>query len=151
MGSYLCIATNGVPPSVSKRFIVQIHFHPAVKVSNQLVAAPMGSDVLIQCYVETSPKAMHSWYKDTGEKLMDGNKYEMEEIAINEYSLFMNLTIRSLEKRDFGGYICSSVNAMGKAEGVIRLQGMILFKSVSYIFDKYVKYHILKKYYKRIT
>lgn len=25
MGVYLCIATNGVPPSVSKRFQVQVH------------------------------------------------------------------------------------------------------------------------------
>lgn len=42
--------------------------HPETKVSNQLVAAPVGSDVVIQCYVETSPKAMHSWYKDTGNR-----------------------------------------------------------------------------------
>lgn len=40
-----------------------------MKVSNQLVAAPVGSDVVIQCYVETSPKAMHSWLKDTGDNL----------------------------------------------------------------------------------
>lgn len=25
MGAYLCIASNGVPPSVSKRFIVRVH------------------------------------------------------------------------------------------------------------------------------
>jgi hypothetical protein len=35
----------------------------------------------------------------------------------------MNLTIRNLEKRDFGGYTCSSSNALGKAEGTVRLQG----------------------------
>nr|CAD7201727.1 unnamed protein product [Timema douglasi] len=66
MGAYLCIASNGIPPSVSKRFIVQVHFHPLIKVSNQLVAAPVGSDVLIQCYVEASPRAMNSWYRDMG-------------------------------------------------------------------------------------
>nr|CAD7399244.1 unnamed protein product [Timema poppensis] len=38
--------------------------HPLIKVSNQLVAAPVGSDVLIQCYVEASPRAMNSWYRD---------------------------------------------------------------------------------------
>jgi hypothetical protein len=25
MGNYLCIATNGVPPSVSKRFAINVH------------------------------------------------------------------------------------------------------------------------------
>lgn len=47
----------------------------------------------------------------------------MEEVPLNEYSLLMNLTIRSLEKRDFGGYICKSSNALGKAEGTVRLRG----------------------------
>lgn len=47
----------------------------------------------------------------------------MEETIINDYSLLMNLTIRNLEKRDFGGYICTSSNALGKAEGGVRLRG----------------------------
>lgn len=47
----------------------------------------------------------------------------MDEILLNDYSLLMNLTIRSLEKRDFGGYICKSSNALGKAEGTVRLRG----------------------------
>jgi hypothetical protein len=48
----------------------------------------------------------------------------MSEYAQNDYSRQMNLTVNSLEKRDFGGYVCSSVNALGKAEGVVRLQGI---------------------------
>ncbi|XP_047115610.1 leucine-rich repeats and immunoglobulin-like domains protein 1 [Schistocerca piceifrons] len=67
MGVYLCIASNGIPPSVSKRFPVTVLFAPLVKVSNQLVAAPVGSDVTINCYVEASPGALCTWHKDTGE------------------------------------------------------------------------------------
>lgn len=59
----------------------------------------------------------------SGEKLMPNSKYSMEVIQLNDYSLLLNLTIRNLEKRDFGGYNCTSVNALGKAEGSIRLQG----------------------------
>lgn len=54
---------------------------------------------------------------------MPSAKYAMEEYQTSDYSLLMNITIRSLEKRDFGGYVCASVNAMGKTEGLIRLQG----------------------------
>lgn len=39
---------------------------PSVKVSNQLVAAPAGSNVDIGCDVEASPKAMNSWFRETG-------------------------------------------------------------------------------------
>ncbi|VVC43626.1 Immunoglobulin subtype,Immunoglobulin-like domain,Immunoglobulin-like fold,Immunoglobulin V-set [Cinara cedri] len=126
MGKYLCIAKNNVPPSVSKEFNVQIHFHPMIKVTNQLVAAPIGSNVLIQCYVETSPKAMHIWAKMDGADLMPNSKYKMSESPINEYSLQMNLTITNLELKDFGGYLCMAKNALGKAEGSIRLQELHL-------------------------
>jgi neurotrimin len=150
MGPYLCIASNGVPPTVSKRFIVKVHckwphgspdlsaltpyfaVHPLIRVSNQLVAAPVARDVLIQCYVEASPKAMNHWMRSTGEKLIPSEKYVIEEVPINEYSLLMNLTIRNLEKRDFGGYTCSSSNALGKAEGTVRLQErQVIVKSTS--------------------
>jgi len=58
-----------------------------------------------------------------GEKLLPSDKYVMTEQPLNEYSWQMNLTVNSLEKRDFGGYVCSSVNALGKYDGVVRLQG----------------------------
>ncbi|KAF2885578.1 hypothetical protein ILUMI_20601, partial [Ignelater luminosus] len=133
MGPYLCIASNGIPPSVSKRFVVKVHFHPLIRVSNQLVAAPMSSDVVIQCYVEASPRAMNHWMRDeTGEKLLQSEKYVMTETVLNEYSLLMNLTIRSLERKDFGNYVCTSSNLLGKAEGVVRLQELhLIVKSTS--------------------
>ncbi|XP_076235065.1 dpr-interacting protein lambda [Calliopsis andreniformis] len=127
MGIYLCIASNNVPPTVSKRYSVDVHFQPAIKVTNQLVAAPVDSDVVLQCHVEASPHAMNTWYRNTGEKLLSSDKYTMSEYSLNDYSWQMNLTVNSLEKKDFGEYICSSVNALGKADGFVRLQELHLF------------------------
>ncbi|XP_048509659.1 lachesin-like [Athalia rosae] len=126
MGFYLCIASNGVPPSVSKRYLVNVNFPPLIKVTNQLVAAPVDRDVVLQCYVEASPRAMNTWYKDTGEKLLPNDKYMMAETTLSDYAWQMNLTVHSLEKKDFGGYVCSAETALGKAEGVIRLQELHL-------------------------
>ncbi|XP_052864421.1 neurotrimin-like [Anopheles cruzii] len=66
MGGYLCIASNGVPPSVSKRFDVQVNFPPNVKAGNQLVAAPVESHVLLQCVVEAFPTPLNGWHKHDG-------------------------------------------------------------------------------------
>ncbi|KAH0956730.1 hypothetical protein HN011_008282 [Eciton burchellii] len=126
MGTYLCIASNTVPPSVSKRYSIDVHFQPIIKVRNQLVAAPIDSDVVLQCYVEASPQAMNTWYKPSGEKLLPSDKYAMSEYALNDYSWQMNLTIKALEKRDFGEYVCSSVNALGKMDSTVRLQELHL-------------------------
>ncbi|XP_049832202.1 lachesin-like [Schistocerca gregaria] len=133
MGVYLCVASNGVPPAVSKRFPVSVHFHPLIKVTNQLVLAPQGSDVVLQCYVEASPRALNSWHRETGEKLManTGGKYVIRETQLNEYAVLMNLTVRDVHAADFGSYTCSSVNALGRVEGTVRLQELYLPRSTS--------------------
>jgi hypothetical protein len=55
--------------------------------------------------------------------LLESSKYEIREVPINDYSLHMNLKILNVQRHDFGGYVCASVNALGKVEGGIRLQG----------------------------
>nr|CAD7571322.1 unnamed protein product [Timema californicum] len=71
MGAYLCIASNNVPPTVSKRIMVNVHFHPVIQVPNQLVGAPLGTDVTIECYVEASPKSINYWIRDSDHELSE--------------------------------------------------------------------------------
>lgn len=59
------VATSVRPSYTNCIFLVKVK--PLIKVSNQLVAAPVDSDVLLQCYVESSPKALNTWYRNNGE------------------------------------------------------------------------------------
>ncbi|VVC29119.1 Immunoglobulin subtype,Immunoglobulin-like domain,Immunoglobulin-like [Cinara cedri] len=126
MGAYLCIASNGVPPSVSKRLMLHVHFHPLVQVPNQLVGAPQKTDITLQCYVEASPKSINYWTRESGEMIITNDKYNMTELSISYYSAQMKLTIRRLRKSDLGGYKCISKNSIGEAEGNIRVYEMNL-------------------------
>lgn len=56
---------------------------------------------------------------------MESSKYSISEEAVPgyAYAFWSNLTIKSIEKRDLGGYQCSSSNALGLAFGAVRLQG----------------------------
>ncbi|XP_076619829.1 lachesin isoform X2 [Colletes latitarsis] len=126
MGAYLCIASNGVPPSVSKRMMLHVHFHPMVQVPNQLVGAPTGTDVTLVCLVEASPKAINYWTRESGEMIITNNKYNMSEKKTSVYSVQMQLIILNLQKQDLGGYKCISKNSIGDAEGNIRLYDMDL-------------------------
>lgn len=102
----------------------------------------MESQVVLECIVQVYPKPLNGWYKNGGsyillkyknilqfnsflflEKLHDGLKYNISEALINLYTWQLNLTIRNLKKGDFGAYTCSSVNALGKDEKRINLQG----------------------------
>ncbi|XP_064538516.1 lachesin [Drosophila montana] len=121
MGSYLCIASNGVPPSVSKRISLSIHFHPVIQVPNQLVGAPLGTDVQIECHVEASPKSINYWIKDTGEMIVSSIKYHVQEGSQSMYETKMSMIVRKFQKEDVGSYRCIAKNSLGEVDSSIRL------------------------------
>ncbi|KAG8229387.1 hypothetical protein J437_LFUL000908 [Ladona fulva] len=41
--------------------------HPVIQVPNQLVGAPLATDVTLECYVEASPKSINYWVRESGE------------------------------------------------------------------------------------
>ncbi|VVC25593.1 Hypothetical protein CINCED_3A005931 [Cinara cedri] len=121
MGAYLCIASNGVPPSVSKRIILDVEFSPMIWVPNQLVGAPSGTDVTIDCQTEAYPKSINYWsYRDSKTMLFNNKKYVTHDTE-NSYRIHMRLTIKDLGQSDFGNYKCISKNSLGETEGSIRL------------------------------
>ncbi|XP_022170746.1 lachesin-like isoform X1 [Myzus persicae] len=121
MGSYLCIASNGVPPSVSKRIVLDIEFSPTLVVPNQLVGAPLGTDVTIDCMTEAYPRPISFWtFQEPRGIIFPCLKYH---IVVNEdgYKTHMKLTIRSLSPEDYGSYRCVTKNSLGEAEGSMRI------------------------------
>ncbi|XP_018333682.1 lachesin-like, partial [Agrilus planipennis] len=120
MGAYLCIASNDVPPAVSKRIILKVIFSPVIRVPSQLLGAPFGTSVRLECYVEAFPNTINYWVKDREEMLLNGTKYTVREEKYG-YNVFMLLIIHSFFVDDIGTYNCVSTNSLGKAEGTIRL------------------------------
>lgn len=119
MGAYLCIASNGVPPSVSKRIMLDVEFSPMIWIPNQLVGAPSGTDVLLECHTEAFPKSINYWARDSG-MLMTNTKYETLEVD-SLYTIHMKLKIKRLHAKDFGTYKCVAKNNLGETEGSIGL------------------------------
>ncbi|OXA63151.1 Lachesin [Folsomia candida] len=125
-GAVLCIANNSIPPLRSKKITLSVHFHPLIKVSNQLVAAPAGVNMTLECYVESVPRPVCSWYRRDGHSthqliLNQVGKLWQETEQLKEYSLKMKLTITNLQSSDFGEYNCSVENSLGGDSAVIKL------------------------------
>uniref|UniRef100_T1ICA6 Ig-like domain-containing protein n=1 Tax=Rhodnius prolixus TaxID=13249 RepID=T1ICA6_RHOPR len=92
---------------------------PMIWIPNQLVGAPIGTDVTIECNTEAYPKAISYWVYD-GTMLLPTKKY-LTKSQDNSYRTHMKLTVRNLTSRDFGSYRCISKNSLGETEGSIRL------------------------------
>ncbi|CAG0890811.1 unnamed protein product [Darwinula stevensoni] len=67
MGGYKCTANNGVPPSVTRTIFLHVHFSPSVRASLQMIGAPVGGRVTLECLVEASPKPLNFWLLGNGE------------------------------------------------------------------------------------
>ncbi|CAH0553154.1 unnamed protein product, partial [Brassicogethes aeneus] len=120
MGPYLCIASNGIPPSVSKRIMLIVHFPPMIWIQNQLVGAMEGQQITLECHSEAYPKSINYWTKDDGHIISQGAKYEPS-IVDNAYKVHMKLTIKVITPSDYGSYKCVSKNSLGETDGTIKL------------------------------
>ncbi|XP_077512341.1 neurotrimin-like [Amblyomma americanum] len=120
MGAYLCIAKNGVPPSVSQRILLQVNFRPKIRVSEQLVGAAVGTSVFLECVVEASPRPLTAWIRGDDQILLRSKKYTTSE-EVDSYRIRMRLQIHDLRQSDYGRYKCHAKNTFGEKEGFIRL------------------------------
>ncbi|ERL84576.1 hypothetical protein D910_02005 [Dendroctonus ponderosae] len=72
MGVYLCIASNGVPPSISKRVQLKVQFPPMLSIPNQLEGAYIGQDVTLECRTEAFPTSINYWTTERGDMIISG-------------------------------------------------------------------------------
>ncbi|XP_015911953.2 lachesin [Parasteatoda tepidariorum] len=121
MGAYLCIASNGVQPSVSKRIMLNVNFAPMIWIPNQLVGAPLDTDVLLDCGLESHPKSVTYWTREGGIMILSNSKYNSMLIDSGSYKSKMHLLIRNLKPEDYGPYTCVAKNSLGETEGTIKL------------------------------
>ncbi|XP_062551308.1 neurotrimin-like [Armigeres subalbatus] len=122
MGAYLCIASNGVPPSVSKRIKVSVDFPPILWTSHQLVGIPLGYNVTLECITEAHPTSLNYWTRENDQMIHESVKYKTESIpGTPSYKAVMRLHISEVQQSDYGIYKCIAKNPRGEADGTIRL------------------------------
>ena len=123
MGAYMCIASNGVPPSVSKRIMLGIEFPPMMWVPAQQTSAERGASIVFTCFVESHPEALTFWEHD-GRMIQPGSRFAISTVRGSlSYKLEMKLVITDLRERDFGLYKCIAKNPRGMTDGSITLTG----------------------------
>ncbi|XP_055546395.1 lachesin-like [Wyeomyia smithii] len=122
MGAYLCIASNGVPPSVSKRIKVSVDFPPMLWIPHQLVGIPVGYNVTLECNIEAHPTSLNYWTRENDQMIHDSFKYKTESVAgTPSYKAVMKLFITEVQHSDYGIYKCIAKNPRGETDGTIRL------------------------------
>jgi len=147
-GAYLCIASNGVQPSASKRQVLDVQFRPIVYLpQTEFSASLQQAEVQLECFIELNPVGSYHWVRlapsTAGNKqpvatsanqqeaddlwliehdeLTASDKYDIVIKQVNSEKIHMVLNIRRLDRQDFGWYKCVARNKMGLQSSAIRL------------------------------
>lgn len=73
---------------------------PVIHVPNQLVGAPLGTDVVLECFVEASPKSINYWVKDpTGMQylVIQENTFD----TLSKYRIMQTCNIYKLDNKTY--------------------------------------------------
>ncbi|XP_068228261.1 lachesin-like isoform X2 [Palaemon carinicauda] len=122
MGAYLCIASNDVPPSVSKRILLQVQFQPVLWIPNQLVGVARGMDVTLECHTEAFPRSINYWTDEKGQMILSSTGGRFDSIvAENGYKAYMRLKIKNVQPEDYMTYGCYAKNSFGETNGNVKV------------------------------
>ncbi|XP_065167503.1 uncharacterized protein [Atheta coriaria] len=122
MGTYQCVADNGVPPHVNQSFIIEVHFIPLIRIWKDAVGAPMGTTRMLECEVEAFPESLRYWERDDGRLLENDGRYHIDNnVRRNGYKVRMQLNITRIKPDDYTRYYCVAKNEKGKTRGIIKL------------------------------
>ncbi|XP_031623131.1 opioid-binding protein/cell adhesion molecule homolog [Contarinia nasturtii] len=119
-GAFLCIASNGVPPTVSKRIMLAVNFAPTIVARQEKVHASIGQKVVLECISESHPNSFNYWLDPSGKKIIQGSIYESMTIDC-VFRNTMKLVVRLYDIDDFGAYKCIANNTYGESEKVIHI------------------------------
>lgn len=80
---------------------------PAVWLPTQSLGSALNQEVLLSCHIEAFPSSDNFWIKESSGKTIesDNDKYIVQQ-ETKDYKTHLILTIRRLEKVDFGLYSC---------------------------------------------
>jgi hypothetical protein len=144
---YECVANNGILPSVSKMFTINVKYKPIVIPTRPNVYQYNKQTVLLGCVVNSNPESTITWYKEDvvekkGDDLLKPLLNEKQFVKVNTADINDNnnkiqilkykqtnktvsyYKINKISNDDFGRYKCEAENSVGKGESIIELLEM---------------------------
>ncbi|XP_014662703.1 PREDICTED: hemicentin-1-like [Priapulus caudatus] len=119
-GIYLCIAQNGVPPSVSRSIEVRVEFKPKIIETTWRVGASRGRNATLSCTVKGFPDPVGYWHKNRV-MLNSGSKYDTLVQSPDTVTTSIALIIQRVGALDYGFYTCVTSNQHGTTDARVEL------------------------------
>ncbi|XP_072746742.1 cell adhesion molecule Dscam2 isoform X3 [Anoplolepis gracilipes] len=121
-GFYLCQASNGIGPGLSKLIRLTVHAGPQVTVRTRQESVRRGESVILRCEAEGDAPLDLSWR--VRDSKIDPNydvRYAVDNTADASGRVTTELRIVQASHMDRGDYVCVAANAYGQDKATIHL------------------------------
>ncbi|XP_025265393.1 Down syndrome cell adhesion molecule-like protein Dscam2 isoform X2 [Camponotus floridanus] len=121
-GFYVCQASNGIGPGLSKLIRLTVHAGPQVTVRTRQESVRRGESVILRCEAEGDAPLDLSWR--VRDSKIDPNydvRYAVDNTADASGRVTTELRIVQASHMDRGDYICTAANAYGQDKATIHL------------------------------
>uniref|UniRef100_A0A034W1E0 Lachesin n=2 Tax=Bactrocera dorsalis TaxID=27457 RepID=A0A034W1E0_BACDO len=119
-GTYYCVADNGVSKGDRRNINVEVEFAPVITVPRPRLGQALQYDMDLECHIEAYPPPAIVWLKDDIQ-LSNNQHYSISHFATADEYSDSTLRVITIEKRQYGDYVCKAVNKLGQAEARVNL------------------------------
>lgn len=119
-GTYYCVADNGVSKGDRRNINVEVEFAPVITVPRPRLGQALQYDMDLECHIEAYPPPAIVWLKDDIQ-LSNNQHYSISHFATADEFTDSTLRVITIEKRQYGDYVCKAVNKLGQADEKVNL------------------------------
>ncbi|KAJ6641310.1 Lachesin [Pseudolycoriella hygida] len=119
-GTYYCVADNGVSKGDRRNINLEVEFAPFITVPRPRLGQALQYDMDLECHIEAYPLPAIVWVKDEVQ-LSNNQHYSISHFATADEFTDSTIRVITIEKRQYGDYICKAVNKLGQAEAKVNL------------------------------
>ncbi|KAH0550346.1 lachesin isoform X1 [Cotesia glomerata] len=124
-GTYYCVADNSVGRGTRRNINVEVEFAPVITVSRPREGQALQFDADLKCHVEGYPSPAITWLQN-GVELSSNQHYIISQFATADEYTDATLRIVTVEKRQYGEYVCRANNKLGTREAKLELYETII-------------------------
>lgn len=124
-GTYYCVADNGVSKGDRRNINLEVEFSPVISVPRPRLGQALQYDMDLECHVEAYPSPAIVWIKD-GVYLSNNQHYSISLFATADEFTDSTLRVITVEKRQYGEYICQATNKLGQNEAKVELYESVI-------------------------
>lgn len=106
---------------------MEVEFAPVISAPRPRLGQALQYDMDLECHVEAYPPPAIIWLKDDVQ-LSNNQHYSISHFATADEYTDTTIRVITIEKRQYGEYVCRAANKLGTAETKVELFGKRILK-----------------------